>query len=158
MTAIELTPAQRRQHRAAAHHLQPVVTIGSGGLTSAVRSEVDLALSAHGLIKVRVFSDDRAHRDDLLNTLAADLGAAPIQHIGKLFVLWRPVPQRSEAAGEQGGAAPREVKIVRFSRSGNHRPQIKRVTLVGNQRVAAGGEIKRARPRKASVKKVMQTS
>jgi RNA-binding protein len=134
-----------------------VVTIGAGGLTGAVRGEIDLALSAHGLIKVRVFSDDRARRDEILHTLAVDLGAAPIQHIGKLFVLWRPVPLRSEPAGEQGAAAPREVKIVRFSKSGNHRPQIKRVTLLGNQRVAAGGEIKRARPRKASIKKTMQT-
>lgn len=158
MPAIVLTPAQRKEYRAAAHHLQPVVMIGADGLTPAVRGEVDLALNAHGLIKVRVFSDDRLQRAELMNTLSTDLCAAPVQHIGKLFVLWRPVPERTVAAAERTPAAPREVKIVRFSKSGNHRPQIKRVTLLGNQRVAAGGEIKRARPRKASVKKAAQTS
>ena len=156
MAAIELTPAQRKQYRAAAHHLQPVVTIGNDGLTEAVRNEIDLALNAHGLIKVRVFSDDRLQRGELLATLADELGAAPVQHIGKLFVLWRPVPDRADAAPEKRLVAPREVKIVRFSKSGNHRPQIKRVTLLGNQRVAAGGEIKRARPRKTSTKKAAQ--
>jgi RNA-binding protein len=158
MPAIELTPAQRKEHRAAAHHLEPVVTIGSEGLTSPVRSEIDLALNAHGLVKVRVFSDDRALRNSLLVTLANDLDAAAIQHIGKLFVLWRPVPARQKETDERRLPGPREVKIVRFSKSGNHRPQIKRVTLLGNQRVAAGGEIKRAKRRTTSVKKAAQNT
>jgi putative YhbY family RNA-binding protein len=158
MPAIQLTPAQRKEHRAAAHHLHPVVTIGSDGLTSAVRNEIDVALGAHGLIKVRVFSDDRVARSELLESLASELGAAPVQHIGKLFVLWRPPQERTTTPAEKRSAAPKEVKIVRFSKSGNHRPQIKRVTLLGNQRVAAGGEIKRSRPRKTSLKKAAQAS
>ena len=62
MTAIQLTPAQRKDHRAAAHHLDPVVMIGGDGLTPAVQKEVDAALNAHGLIKVRVFSDRKSTR------------------------------------------------------------------------------------------------
>jgi RNA-binding protein len=158
MPAIELTPAQRKEHRAAAHHLHPVVMIGSEGLTSAVRNELDLALNAHGLIKVRVFSDNRALRNNLLATLANELEAAAIQHIGKLFVLWRPIPVHQKVADAARLPGPREVKIVRFSKSGNHRPQIKRVTLLGNQRVAAGGEIKRAKRRATSVKKAAQNT
>ncbi|MFM8345794.1 MAG: YhbY family RNA-binding protein, partial [Betaproteobacteria bacterium] len=87
MSAIQLTPAQRKEHRAAAHHLNPVVMIGADGLTPAVRKEVDAALKAHGLIKIRVFSDDRAVREAALLELADSLSAAPIQHIGKLLVL-----------------------------------------------------------------------
>lgn len=94
MPAIALTPAQRKQHRSAAHHLDPVVLIGADGLTDAVLREADAALRAHGLIKLRVFSDDRDARDALLDTLADRLDAAPIQHIGKLLVLWRPLPPR----------------------------------------------------------------
>jgi hypothetical protein len=45
---------------------------------------------------------------------------------------------------------------VRFSKSGNHRPQIKTVTLLGNQRIAAGGEVKRVRRRPSSIKKASQ--
>ena len=66
MTAIQLTPAQRKEHRSGAHHLDPVVMIGGDGLTPAVQKEVDAALKAHGLIKVRVFSDDRAARAAML--------------------------------------------------------------------------------------------
>ena len=69
MPQIELTPAQRREHRAEAHHLDPVVLIGGDGLTTAVQKEVDAALNAHGLIKVRVFGDDRAAREQIYQQL-----------------------------------------------------------------------------------------
>ena len=75
MPAIQLTPAQRKLHRADAHHLDPVVLIGSDGLTEAVKKEVDAALKAHGLIKVRVFSDDRLNRENILKELSESLSA-----------------------------------------------------------------------------------
>eukprot|EP01041_Mallomonas_annulata_P041798 gene41798-65949_t len=53
MPQIQLTPAQRKEHRAEAHHLDPVVMVGGDGLTAAVKKEADAALNAHGLIKVR---------------------------------------------------------------------------------------------------------
>ncbi|MBX3600946.1 MAG: YhbY family RNA-binding protein [Rubrivivax sp.] len=153
MTAIALTPAQRKEHRAGAHHLEPVVMIGADGLTPAVEREVDGALKAHGLIKVRVFSDDRAAREAMLATLADKLGAAPIQHIGKLLVLWRPLPPKEKAEREDRGAGPRVVKLVSFSKSGNHRPTVRKVRVFGNERVTPGGQIKRAKKRQTSVKK-----
>jgi putative YhbY family RNA-binding protein len=154
MPALALTPAQRRAQRADAHHLAPVVMIGSDGLTDAVAREVDRALSAHGLIKVRAMVDDRAARETMLDALAQRLGAAPVQHIGKLFVLWRPPPPKpTTAKREDRRPAPRIVKLLRFSRSGNHRPVVKKVEVLGNQRVTAGGKIKRARARPASLKK-----
>ncbi|MEG0976764.1 MAG: YhbY family RNA-binding protein, partial [Comamonas sp.] len=79
MPQIQLTPAQRREHRAEAHHLDPVVLIGGDGLTEAVQKEIDHALNAHGLIKIRVFSDDRANREAIYAKLADELNAAPIQ-------------------------------------------------------------------------------
>ena len=155
MPAIELTPAQRKEQRSAAHHLHPVVMIGGDGLTPAVVKEIDLALNVHGLIKVRVFSDDREARAALLDELADKLGAAPIQHIGKLLVLWRPVPAKDKPEDEDRRPGPRVVKLVKFSKSGNHRPQVKNVKVLGNQRVTAGGSIKRAKKRTGttSVKK-----
>lgn len=153
MPAIQLTPAQRKEKRADAHHLDPVVMIGGDGLTPAVVKETDAALKAHGLIKVRVMSDDRSHRESVLAELAEQLDAAPIQHIGKLLVLWRPVPAKEKAEREDARPGPKVVKIVKFSKSGNNRPQIKKVEVLGNQRVAQGGEIKRAKRRQTSVKK-----
>ena len=153
MTAIQLTPAQRKEHRSAAHHLTPVVMIGNDGLTPAVEKEINLALNAHGLIKVRVFSDDRAGREATFASLADSLNAAPIQHIGKLLVLWRPMPEKEKVEREDRKPGPRVVKIVSFSKSGNHRATVKKVKVFGNERVTAGGQIKRVRQRTSSVKK-----
>jgi RNA-binding protein len=153
MTALFLTPAARKTHRAAAHHLLPVVAIGNDGLTGAVLKETDAALAAHGLIKLRVFSDDREQREALFARLADELGAAPIQHIGKLVVLWRPIPPKEKVARDDRMPGPKVVKVLKFSKSGNHRAQVKKVTVLGNMRLAAGGELKRARKRPSSVKK-----
>ena len=153
MSLILLTPAQRKEHRAAAHHLDPVVAIGNDGLTAAVRKEADAALKAHGLIKVRVFSDDREAREAMFRELADTLDAAPIQHIGKLLVLWRPVPPKEQAERDDRMPGPRVVKILKFSKSGNHRPQVKKITVRGNERITAGGHVKRAKKRITSVKK-----
>jgi RNA-binding protein len=157
MTALQLNPAQRKEKRADAHHLNPVVMVGSDGLTPAVTKEIDAALNAHGLIKVRVFSDDRAARETMFTTLAEGLSAAPIQHIGKLLVLWRPQPEVEHVERENRGSGPRIVKILKFSKSGNHRAQVKKITILGNMRVAAGGELKRATKRRVSIKKQQQS-
>lgn len=153
MTAIILTSHQRKEKRADAHHLDPVVLIGGDGLTEAVIRETDAALNAHGLIKVRVFSDERASRETMFSTLAEQLGAAPIQHIGKLLVLWRPIPPKAKEERDDRMPGPRVVKLLKFSKSGNHRPQVKKIKVLGNERIAAGGEIKRARKRVTSVKR-----
>lgn len=154
MPAIELTTSERRALRADAHHLDPVVMIGGDGLTPAVVKETDSALKAHGLIKVRVLGDDRAAREEIFAQLCDQLNAAPIQHIGKLLVIWRPMPEKDAEQDDarRGGAAPREVKILKFSKSGTRRPEIKKVTVLGNQRVTPGGLIKRAKKRMTSKK------
>jgi RNA-binding protein len=158
MPLIQLTPAQRKIHRSEAHHLDPVVMVGGDGLTDAVKKETDAALNAHGLIKIRVFSDDRAARAAMLQTLADGLNAAPIQHIGKLLVLWRPLPDREKVVNEDRMAGPRDVKVLKFSKQAGQRPEVKTLRVLGNQRLTAGGQVKRAKPRKPiSVKKRSQT-
>jgi putative YhbY family RNA-binding protein len=156
MPAIQLTPARRKEKRADAHHLDPVVMIGSDGLTPAVQRETDAALNAHGLIKVRVLSDEREIRESIFTALADALNAAPIQHIGKLLVLWRPVPVKEKAERADRKPGPKVVKILKFSKSGNHRAQVKKIKVLGNERIAAGGELKRARRRVTSIKKSAQ--
>jgi putative YhbY family RNA-binding protein len=153
MPQIILTPAQRKVHRADAHHLDPVVLVGGDGLTPAVVKEIDNALKAHGLIKVRVFSDDRSARETMLQTLTEQLDAAPIQHIGKLLVLWRQQVEKVKPVEEDRMPGPREVKVLKFSKRGGQRPEMKRVQVLGNQRLTAGGQIKRAKVLKKSIKK-----
>jgi len=156
MPHIQLTPAQRKVHRAEAHHLDPVVMIGNDGLTAAVVKEADAALNAHGLIKIRVLGDDRTAREDMYMQMADQLNAAPIQHIGKLLVLWRPQPQKEKAVDEDRKPGPREFKVLKFSKRGGQKPEVKHVKVLGNQRLTSGGQIKRAKPKQKSVKKRQQ--
>ena len=153
MPAIQLTIAERKAHRAEAHHLDPVVMIGNDGLTPAVIKETDAALNAHGLIKVRVLGDDRDQREAMYQQLADQLGAAPIQHIGKLLVLWRPKPAKERAVDEDRMPGPKDVKVLKYSKRGGQRPEVKTLRVLGNQRLSAGGQVKRAKPKQKSVKK-----
>ena len=158
MPSIQLTPAQRKDHRSDAHHLNPVVMIGGDGLTDAVKKEIDMALNAHGLIKVRIFSDDRAAREAMFQSLAGELNAAPIQHIGKLLVLWRPIPPKERAAADEDRmAGPRDFKVLKYSKRAGQRPEVRTLRVLGNQRLTAGGQVKRAKPKQISVKKRSQT-
>jgi RNA-binding protein len=157
MSAIQLTPAERKAKRSDAHHLSPVVMIGAEGLTPAIVKETDAALKSHGLIKVRVFSDDRAAREAMLTRLSEELNAAPVQHIGKLLVLWRPMPPKEKEPVPEGRRpGPRVVKVVKYAKNGTGRPSITKVTIHGNQRLTAGGQVKRVTNRKVSTKKRAQ--
>jgi putative YhbY family RNA-binding protein len=158
MPQIQLTPSQRKEYRAAAHHLDPVVMVGNDGLTDNVKREVDAALNAHGLIKVRVFSDDRVAREGVFQALANELNAAPIQHIGKLLVLWRPKLEKERSVDEDRMAGPRDFKVLKYSKRAGQRPEVKTLRVLGNQRLTAGGNVKRAKPKpQVSMKKRSQT-
>lgn len=156
MPQIQLTIAERKAHRAQAHHLTPVVMIGHEGLTAAVKKETDAALKAHGLIKIRVLGDDRAQREAMFQELADQLDAAPIQHIGKLLVLWRPQPPKERAPDEDRMPGPRDFKVLKYSKRGGQRPQVRTLRVLGNQRLTPGGRVKRAQPKQKSAKKGRQ--
>ncbi len=92
---LEITAAQRRALRARAHALKPVVSISQKGLSESVMKEIGVCLDSHELIKIRVYSDEREEREHLLSEICQHLGAAPVQHIGKLLVIWRPAPEQT---------------------------------------------------------------
>jgi RNA-binding protein len=98
MAELTLTRDERLELRARAHPLNPVVLLGNQGLTEAVMKEIDRALLAHELIKVRVPGDDREEREAIYLAVAESLGAGRVQSIGKLLVLYRPRPPEEPAA------------------------------------------------------------
>jgi len=120
--------------------------IGAEGLTPAVEREVDAALKAHGLIKVRMLSDARDEREATLQALADKLDAAAVQHIGKLLVLWRQPADKDKAEREDRKPGPRIVRVTQPPKHPARSPVSRKVKLLGNQRVTAGGLIKRAKP------------
>jgi RNA-binding protein len=183
MSALKISPAQRADLRSQAHVLKPVVLIGGDGLTEAVLAEIEVHLGAHQLIKIRFFGDDRDARVAAYDEICDKLDAAPVQMIGKLFVVWRPesdAPARpSRAAGVRGanrlappsageaaaedtskGRAPRVVKVVKITRDAPvvRKPKKQRLLVRGNERVTAGGNVKRAKKRLPSAKRHHQSS
>jgi RNA-binding protein len=87
-----LTPRERSHLKARAHALAPLVQVGNAGVTAQLIAEVDRALTAHELIKVRVASDDRERRLALGDQLAEATDAAVVHRVGKVLILWRPRP------------------------------------------------------------------
>ena len=71
--------------------------IGHGGLTAAVMQEIERALTAHELIKVKNLVGDRDAREAIGDAICKQTGAAPVQRVGKVVVLWRPKPEKEDA-------------------------------------------------------------
>lgn len=92
----ELSPARRRELKARAHALDPVVLIGGSGLSARVLAEIDRSLKSHELIKVRVNGADRATREAMFEEICGQAGAQPVQHIGKILILFREEPESSD--------------------------------------------------------------
>ena len=84
-----LTSAERKALKARAHKLDPVVHIGAKGLTDEVIAEIDRALRAHELLKVRAGSMERDARGNAFGSICEKTGAEAVQQVGKVCVLFR---------------------------------------------------------------------
>jgi putative YhbY family RNA-binding protein len=88
---LSISIPQRLELKARAHALNPIVIIGNAGLTPAVLEEIERSLKSHDLLKIRVMNDDREAREAMLQEICAQLKAGPVQHIGKILVVYRPL-------------------------------------------------------------------
>jgi RNA-binding protein len=84
-----LTGKQRRHLRALAHHIDPVVQVGKGGMTDALTDALDRALTDHELVKVRVLEGAPAGRRELAQPLADALDAQVVGTVGRIVILYR---------------------------------------------------------------------
>ncbi|ANN65944.1 YhbY family RNA-binding protein [Bordetella bronchialis] len=108
MPILEITSRERSALRSAAHALRPVVLIGDKGLSDAVLKEIDANLTSHGLIKVRAGGEDRDTREEMLASICDALSCAPVHHLGKVLILYRPRPGMPfPAAGPAPAAQPK---------------------------------------------------
>jgi putative YhbY family RNA-binding protein len=105
-----MSSVERRALKARAHALKPVVTVSGAGLTESVLAEIDRCLAHHELIKIRVFGDDRAARETLLESVCAGTGAQAVQHIGKILVVHRAKPPERPAPAARGARATGKAK------------------------------------------------
>ncbi len=93
MAKLDITAHERSRLRARAHALNPVVLIGAKGLTDTVLKEADNSLKAHELIKLRVAGADRPEREAMLARLCDALNCAPVDHLGRTLIVYRPQPE-----------------------------------------------------------------
>lgn len=87
-----LTNKERAHLKARAHALEPILHVGNAGVTDALIAEIDRALTAHELIKVKVGTDDRESRVAIGDDICARTGATAVHRVGKVVILWRPRP------------------------------------------------------------------
>jgi RNA-binding protein len=110
---LTITIEKRRALRAEAHPLPPVVMIGNAGLTDAVVKEIENALHTHELMKIRVLSGEKDTREALLQAICERVNAAPVQHIGKILVIYRPIIKKQDpsvgTAKAKPGRRPRSI-------------------------------------------------
>ena len=87
--AMPISQKQLKQLRQLAHHKKVVVNIGQHGLTDKVMQEIEQALDAHELIKVRVNASDRNERNDMIDVIAQQTQSTVVQRIGHIGVFYR---------------------------------------------------------------------
>lgn len=95
-STVELTSGQKKVLRGMGHHLEPVVYVGKEGLSPALLKSMEAALDAHELIKVKLGQNFPLARDAAGEELATRTGAALVQIIGRMILLYRPNPDLPE--------------------------------------------------------------
>jgi RNA-binding protein len=88
--AQALTARERAHLKARAHALEPVIHVGNAGVTDTLVSELDRALTAHELIKIKIAGDDREQRVAIGDDLSTRTNATVVHRVGKVLLLWRP--------------------------------------------------------------------
>ncbi|HQZ01030.1 MAG TPA: YhbY family RNA-binding protein [Thauera sp.] len=114
---IELNPVQRRDLRARAHHLNPVVTIADNGLAPAVAAEIERSLQAHELIKIKIQGAEREQREALMNEVCDTFDAAPVQHIGNILIVWRKRREEESSASLAAKKTPAKASTAKSAAS-----------------------------------------
>ncbi|MBS4051924.1 MAG: ribosome assembly RNA-binding protein YhbY [Methylomonas sp.] len=88
-----MNPIEKKKLKAQAHPLNPVVMIGQSGLTPAVLKEINVALDAHELIKVKIRAE-RDERNVIKEQICTDTRAELVQSIGQVAVIYRKNPKK----------------------------------------------------------------
>jgi len=91
---MPITAAQKKYLRSKAHHLKPVVIVGQHGLGESVLAEIDQALMAHELIKVKISAADRKEKAHMIDNICTESKADHVQTIGNVGIIFRRNPKK----------------------------------------------------------------
>ena len=90
---MDLTGKQKRDLRAEAHHLTPIVQIGKGGLTNEIKTSIRKALDARELIKVAILQNSDADINDVAEEIE-EMSFDVVQKIGRILVVFKVAEKR----------------------------------------------------------------
>ncbi len=97
---MPMTGKERAALRAEAHHLTPLVHVGTQGLTPGVFQSLDDALRTHELVKIQLTKNVETPVKDAANALATAVSAEVVQVIGKTATLYRHNPELKRKKGD----------------------------------------------------------
>lgn len=86
---MTLNKSQLKTLKQLSHHLEPIILLGSKGLTEAVHKEIDIALDSHELVKIKLSSKDKAEKQLLAETICKKHDATLIAQIGHVITIYR---------------------------------------------------------------------
>lgn len=92
----KLANVENKKLRQIGHALNPVVMLGTNGLSESVIEETERALNDHELIKVKIAGEDRELRQQLIEELVQATRASVVQKIGKIVLLYRKAEQQNQ--------------------------------------------------------------
>jgi RNA-binding protein len=104
-----LTTRARARLKALAHSLEPILQVGKTGVQDSVVAELDRALTAHELVKLKINDPDREAREATAIALSTRTDSAVVQRVGKVVILWRPRPEE-ESAHDSAHGRPRKER------------------------------------------------
>ncbi len=92
---MSLSKKQIKFLRGKCHELKPVIMLGQKGLTEEVLSELDIALTHHELVKIKLSIDDRDQRKQAAIEICEKSNAEEVQSIGKTLTVYRVNPDKT---------------------------------------------------------------
>lgn len=96
MKTQPLSPNQKKFLRGLAHGLNPVIIIGSQGVTDSLMAELDKSLTHHELLKIKIATGEREDRKTVTDYIVQHTQAQLVQTVGKILVIYRPHPKEPQ--------------------------------------------------------------
>ena len=92
---MSLSKKQIKFLRAKCHALKAVIMMGQKGLSEEVLNELDIALTHHELVKIKLSVDDRDLRKQMIADICEKSHAEEVQSIGKTLSVYRVNPDKA---------------------------------------------------------------
>ncbi len=85
----KLSNNQKKYLRGIAHGLNPMIIIGTNGVTESLMEELESTLTHHEILKIKISLGDRNERQEITQHILEQTGALLVQSVGKTCIIYR---------------------------------------------------------------------